>query len=416
MSNRQIQPVRNRDVQIIRQARPRSLWGQVWNVALQPNTFFLALPQAPSSSRQWFWVAVLILALNGFAAVRQDAVASGGGASVDPGFSQGSEFPSTDFSSGPGGGFSAQPGGLPGGLPPDFGAPTDGGSTGSGTDVSSTWVTALISATTILIGWFVLAVILCEVPLFNGVRPEYGQNLQIAIWTTVPLGIMAGLQVIYIAATGMVGASGVSGLLELWKGYNDLSPLVRSILLSLTSRLTIFWVWSLILIFIGARQALNGKVWSSLLVVVIWVLVVVMVPVVTGTIKAPELPVEALPEAIVLPENPFAPPTEDTGFSDGEFTPVPDDISGGVDGEQSLPTDEFSGDVDAFATLDPINQNPIFATPLPLPAGSGIITTAEGSDRSDQKDDMIGTTVEPTLESSEGNSNSRFATPTPENE
>ncbi|MCA0456007.1 MAG: YIP1 family protein [Chloroflexi bacterium] len=413
MSNRQIQPVRNRDVQIIRQARPRSLWGQVWNVALQPNTFFLALPQAPSSSRQWFWVAVLILALNGFAAVRQDAVASGGGATVDPGFSQGSEFPSSDFSSGPGG-FSAQPGGLPGGLPSDFGAPTDGGSTGSGADVSSTWVTALISATTILIGWFVLAVILCEVPLFNGVRPHYGQNLQIAIWTTVPLGVMAGLQVIYIAATGVVGASGVSGLLDIWKGYNDLSPLVRSILLSLTSRLTIFWVWSLVLIFIGARQALNGKVWSSLLVVVIWVLVVVMVPVVTGTIKAPELPVEGLPEPIVLPEDPFASPTEDTGLFEGEITPATDDVSGGVEGE-GLPTDEFSGDFNAFATDNAINQNPIFATPLPLTEESGVISTVESDDRSDEKDAITGATVEPTLESSEGNTTSRFATPTPAN-
>src|SRR6476469_11208201 len=100
MSNRQIQPVRNRDIQVIRQARPRGVLGQVWSVTLQPNNFVLALPQAPSSSRQWFWVAILILALNGFSAVRQEALASGaGGGDIAP-ITQNSPG---DFSSNPGG-------------------------------------------------------------------------------------------------------------------------------------------------------------------------------------------------------------------------------------------------------------------------------------------------------------------------
>lgn len=406
MSNRQIQPVRNRDVQIIRQARPRSLWGQVWNVALQPNTFFLALPQTPTHSRQWFWVAILILALNGFSAVRQESILSGAGSSADP-FSQSTDFSGGDFSSGGPGGGLTQPGGFPGGLPSDFGTPPDTGSPTSGSDVSSTWVTALISATTILIGWFVLALILCEVPLFNGVRPNYGQNLQIAIWTTVPLGVMAGLQVIYIAATGTVGASGVSGLLEVWKGYNDLSPLMRSIVLSLTSRLTIFWIWSLVLIFIGARQALNGKVWAVLLVVIIWVAVVVMVPVITGSIKAPEVPVEPLPDPIFLPEDPFASPTDDTGIFDGEPLEQPEDLSATLD---PFATSE-AGTADPFMTPDAVNENPIFATPLPLTDESENFPTAEGIERSDDKDTVA--TDEPSVDSTEASSQSRFATPTP---
>ncbi len=384
MSNRQIQPVRNRDVQIIRQARPRSLWGQVWNIALQPNTFFLALPQAPTNSRQWFWVAVLILALNGFSAVRQDAISSGGGGSSDPSISQG-----VDFSGGggvmiPGGSISAQPGGFPGGLPSDFGTPPDNGSSGYGSDVSSTWVTALISGTTSLLGWFVLALILCEVPLFNGVRPNYGQNLQIAIWTTVPIGIMAGLQVIYIAATGAVGEPGVSGLLPLWKGYNELSPLLRSILLSFTSRLTVFWIWSLILIFIGARQALNGKVWAVLLVVVIWVSVVVMVPVITGNIAAPEVAVEPLPEPIVLPDA---------------------DLSTSEGGQQEIPTDDLAGTDNVEATPEPDITNPIFATPVEPPA----IVTVESSDALAGQ----GSQIEPTVEPSTNHTKPELATPTP---
>lgn len=352
MTNRQIQPVRNRDIQIIRQARPRSVWGQVWNVTLQPTGFFLALPQAPSSSRQWFWVAILILALNGFSAVRQEAIRNGSGGSSDPAFAADSSF--SDPSSG---GFSAIPGGIsaqpsiPSGPPVDFGPPTDSGSESGGSDVSSSWVTALISASTILVGWFILAIILCEVPLFNGVRPTFGQNLQIAIWTTVPLGVMAGLQVIYIAAAGQVGAEGISGLLTLWKGYDDLSPFLRSVLLSLTSHLTVFWVWTLVLIYIGARQALNGKVWSSALVVVIWALVVIMVPVATGAISAPEAAVEPLPEPIVLPDS-------NAPLGEGEVTPL---------------ADEF----DVFPTIDPADMDATLGTPLALPAGSGVVTTVE---------------------------------------
>ncbi len=345
MTNRQIQPIRNRDIQIIRQARPRSLWGQVWTVALQPNGFFLALPQTPSSSRQWFWVAVLILALNGFSAVRQDALINGGDVSQTPSIPQSSPG---DFSGNPaGGGF---PTGPSGGSGFDLGTntPTDTGSTTS--DISSTWVTALISGTSILLGWFVLALILCEVPLFNGVRPSFGQNLQIAIWTTVPLGIMAGLQVIYFAAGGKVGAGGISGLLDYWKGYNDLSPILRSILLSLTSRLTVFWLWTLVLVYIGGRKALDGKVWAVGIVVVVWVLILVLVPVLTGAITAPTVASTELPQPISLPED------------------------GGV------PSDGTLSEGDAFPTPDPAtNDNSRFGTPLALPAGSGVIATAEAN-------------------------------------
>ncbi len=351
MSNRQIQPVRNRDIQIIRQARPRSIWGQVWNVALQPNNFFLALPQAPSSSRQWFWVAVLILALNGFSAVRQESLASGlgggGGDSISQSPGDFSSQPSGGFSSAPGGAIAIQPGGFPGGGGDLGSIPTD---TGTTSDISSTWVTALISATTILVGWFVLAVILCEVPLFNGVRPTFSQNLQIAIWTTVPLGVMAGLQVIYFAAGGKVGAGGISGLLDYWKTYNDLSPFIRSVLLSLTSRLTIFWVWTLVLIYIGGRNALNGKAWAVILVVVVWALILIFVPVITGAVTAPTIVNNDLPETITLPENngeisPEATLSESDLFStivpNGGLSPE----STPVAGFEALPTDENITDI-----------------------------------------------------------------------
>lgn len=322
MSNRQIQPVRSRDLQIIRQARPRSLWGQVWTLALQPNTFFEALPRA-NSARQWFWVAVLILALNGMSAVRQEALANGaaGGDVVVP--------PVTDFggdgSLSGGGGVVVSPAGGFGGpvspFPSDFGSDIPTTPTAS-TDVSSTWITALISGSHILLGWFVLALLLCEVPLFNGLRPSYGQNLQLAIWTSVPLGIMAGLQLIYLAAGGKPGATGLSGLLSQWEGYTALPIFVQSLILSLASRFTVFWVWTLVLVYIGARTALNGKHWAVALVVIAWALVLVVVPVVTGAVAAPAPPESALdesllPETFTLPEDSGLPldgiPTDESG-------------------------------------------------------------------------------------------------------
>jgi hypothetical protein len=300
-------------------------------------------------------VALLILALNGFSAVRQEALANGGGSGGEvapivqdnPGDFGGKPGA---FSISPGGGISAQPGGFPGGsgLDTGTGVPTDTG--GPPSDISSTWVTALISATTILVGWFVLAVILCEVPLFNGVRPSFSQNLQIAIWTTVPLGIMAGLQVIYLAAGGKVGAGGISGLLDYWKSYNDLSPILRSILLSLTSRLTVFWVWTLVLIYIGGRNALNGKAWAVSLVVVVWVLIVVLVPVFTGAVSAPVVVNNDLPVPITLP-------------SDNGIVP-----------EATL------SESDLFSTLVPgSGGNSDLITPQDLTAGSDIISTPEGN-------------------------------------
>jgi hypothetical protein len=356
MTNRQIQPVRGRDIQIIRQARPRSLWGQVWNVALQPNTFFLALPQAPSSSRQWFWVAVLILALNGFSAVRQADLASGGGGSTAaPIIQQPSDF---SGQGGLSGGGAIQPGGFPGASVPDLGAVPSTDSSGSTSDISSTWVTALISATTILVGWFILAVILCEVPLFNGVRPSFNTNLQIAIWTTVPLGIMAGIQVIYMAGGGRITADGISGLLAHWKGYDELSPFIRSVLLSLTSRLTIFWLWSLVLIYIGGRNALNGRVWAVALVVVIWVLILVFVPVLTGAIAAPSVANSEMPEPITLPS--------DSGIS-------PEATLSEADAFSTLLPSAGGGDIGADVTSEPNNDEV-----LPTLEGGGDVATLEG--------------------------------------
>ncbi len=365
MSDRQIQPVR-RDLQLIRQGRPRSLWSQVWTVALQPTAFFQALPQTPSSSRQWFWVAVLILVLTGFSAVRQEALRGGSDTTTDfssaplPGFSD-------PFS---GGGSSSDLSGLPGQFPGEGPTSPIVPDTSGSSDTASTWVTALISGSHIILGWAILSILLCEVSLFNGVSPNLGQNIQIAIWTTVPLGIMAGLQLVYYAAGGQPGTDGIAGLLPLWSGYDQQPQFVRSLLLSLASRTTLFWLWSLVLVYIAARIALQGKHWAIIPVVLAWVVILTVVPVLTGAIAAPEvapgqssdlppiiddLPPDVLPTQAVLPGEDFGTMPENP-----DFGPTPEGA------ELILPeaTPEAGG---SAATMPP--------TPEILKPGSAIIVT-----------------------------------------
>lgn len=371
MTDRQIQPVR-RDLQLIRQGRPRSLWSQVWTVALQPNAFFQALPQTQSSSRQWFWVALLILALTGFSAVRQEALR--GGSTTTPDFSA---PPVTDFGDPfSGGGSSSDLSGLPGPIPggDTGGLPTPSQPSGSG-DTASTWVTALISGSHIILGWAILSILLCEVSLFNGVRPNLGQNIQIAIWTTVPLGIMAGLQLVYYAAGGQPGTDGIAGLLPLWSGYDQQPQFLRSLLLSLTSRGTLFWLWSLMLIYIAARTALQGKHWAIIPVVLAWVVILSVVPVLTGAIAAPgaapsdtgdfppivdDLPPDGLPTQAVLPG-------EDLGLTpeSADFGPTPE--GGNILLPETPPEPGSDTSAEATSTMPP--------TPEILRPGSAIIVT-----------------------------------------
>jgi len=277
---------------------------------LQPAHFFHTLPLL-EHTRTWLWAAVLILALTGISAVRQDAILKGGNTST-PAIDFNNTPSGGDGSGGNGpiiskGGFSAAP--VSGG---GEAAPFDAGTTppiqpsDPPADISTTWTIALLAATVVVLGWFILTIILSEVSLFNGRAPSLGHNFQIAIWTSIPFALMAVLQLIYFAAGGKAGGAGVSGLLADWEGYKTLPVFWQSLMLSFTSRLTLFWLWSLILIYIAARNALRGKRWSSALVVVVWAILLIVVPVVTGAVKAPDVQSEmTLPELNTIPTPDF---------------------------------------------------------------------------------------------------------------
>jgi hypothetical protein len=294
MSQRDIQ--KQGETRLARSApnRPqRGLLGSISIVLLQPALFFRTLPPM-SATRQWLWVALLVLALVGFNAVRRESLSASpageapimapdmgggildprqGGAPMDPGM--GMEMP-------------------PAGVPQDVGA-------GGQMDTATRWTTALIAASGIALIWLGLTVLLSEVSLLNGSAPRLAHNFQISIWTSLPLGLLALLQLLYQAGGGVVGAPGLSGLVSELPFYADLPLFARSLLLSFASNLTLFWLWSLMLVYFGARFALHGRWWAALLVLVSWIIVLTLVPVLTGNIKAEDSTADIVMDGETMP-------------------------------------------------------------------------------------------------------------------
>jgi len=89
---------------------------------------------------------------------------------------------------------------------------------------------------------------------------------------------------VYFAAGGTGGAVGLSLLMEEWDGYADLSRGAQRLLEAFLSTVSLFWLWSLLLLYCGARYALNGRRWVAALVVLIWI---VAVPSVTALVSEP---------------------------------------------------------------------------------------------------------------------------------
>jgi hypothetical protein len=240
--------------------RPRSLWGQIGMVLFQPGAFFRTFP-APGQSRHWLWVAALVLALVGLGAVRYDACSTAEATSIpDPSFT---DSPAIDEF---------------GAFPPDGPMMSPESTATQTANISDTWTVALQASSGVIVEWFVLALLLCEVSLLRFKMPHLGRNLQIAIWTSVPLALMAGLQLVYYAAGGTVGEPGLSGLLDELSGFNELTETTQDLLRAFASRLTLFWLWSLVLIYTGARQALRGKQWAVVLMLAVWIAFLVVAP------------------------------------------------------------------------------------------------------------------------------------------
>ena len=261
--------------------RPRGLVSQVTMVLVRPGEFFDSLA-IMRGSRQWVWIAAVVLVVVGLSAVRYQ--------SASKQVADGDQVLGGDLSGVPvdpfGGGGVVVESGLDTGFP-DAGVPS-GGAASSGEDVTGNWTTALIASSNVLVAWGILAVLFGVVSLMNGRAPRFGHNVQVAVWASVPLGLMAGLQMIYFLMGGSAGASGLSGLLAEWSGYSSLSEPAQRMAVSAAERLTLFSLWALALAYIGGRHALRGRWWVVLPVVVAWAAIIVVLPVLAGTVDLPQ--------------------------------------------------------------------------------------------------------------------------------
>jgi hypothetical protein len=239
-------PTSQRDVFAESDSPSRGFLGLLSLVLFQPRQFFKQL----SFARHGLTVALLILALIAYSAVQQASPPSttpidSGGMPPTEG-----EFPPMDG----------------GGVPLDTGV-----STSPVADPTEAWMTGLTAAGAQAIYWGVLAIVLSEVSLFNGQSPVFGRNLQIAVWASVPLALMAGVQILFIMGGGTIGEGGFAGFLDEWEAFSTMNIYVQSALYALAMQLNLFWLWSLVLVYIGAREALKGKRFAVLLVLVMWI-------------------------------------------------------------------------------------------------------------------------------------------------
>ncbi len=251
---------------------------------LQPVVFFRSLP----ASRHWLWIGLLMLVITGFSAVHQPALPE----AIPPGDAPAIALPPD---AGVPGGASGIEGGF---VAPN--SPGMGQSAAPAPDVSKTVMTALLAATGVLVAWFIQALVLSEVSLINGSRPSLGLNLQIAIWASVPLALMLVIQQLYFAAGGTPGMMGISLVLERWAAFQTLPAFSQAVITTLASNFTLFWLWSLGLLYVGGRIALGGKRTAVTLVVVVWVIIGALGPALSSIGKP--APVVENPEAITMPD------------------------------------------------------------------------------------------------------------------
>lgn len=289
----------------LRRPRPQTvlrwtLFQQIWRAVFEPVAFFRYL--AGAQDRAWLAVMVLLLAIAGVNAVRQSTLMSNTGMeSLDPltgapmtsappplAISGGSaSAPITIISGGGGGGDVVPPPSvdLGEGLveDPNLGAPTNPA------DVGSTWVLGLRAGANLVLEWFILTLILSLVPMLSGRAPNTALAWRVAIWASLPLGLMSLLQWVYWGAGGSTGQAGISGLLEVWQGYMELPFISRQIVFILASKLTLFWLWSLWLVKVGARQSLKGGRLSTYLALSLWLIVQVGLALLPSLLNPPAM-------------------------------------------------------------------------------------------------------------------------------
>lgn len=269
-----------------RPALSRSLWGNLWAVLFRPGQFFDSFPHNSRGITQTAILALALLALSVWVALNPLS-----GSSSEP------ATPGMDMPIAPGDGLSVDPlGGAPmdgvirrdvpslAGETPDLsiGGPPLGGEQVvaglSSDEVTAKWLKGLRALFGLALAWFLQALFLCEVPLLRGRRPDLSLNMRLAVWANLPLALLIGLQSLFVASGGQIGPPGLSGLVSDIPSYLDWPLLAREALMAFASQLTVFWLWSMALLYQSARRSLKGTRWMALLVVVLWMVSSTLLP------------------------------------------------------------------------------------------------------------------------------------------
>ncbi|MCA0458301.1 MAG: YIP1 family protein [Chloroflexi bacterium] len=241
---------------------------QFGKLFLQPAAFFKHMP----SGRQWLVAAILVMVIAGFTATTQTQSAASSTAntgSTNAVASTGSTTSSFDLSM------------LDATATTTTESTTAAATTtssSSSTDSDTTLMNALIAATGVLVMWGGQTVFLSLVSMFKGYTPQIGRSFQIAVWASLPLALMLGLRYAHYANGGSGGSLGLSMLLDNWSGYDTLPDLAQRILAVFTSNLTLFWLWNLALLYLGARYALKGRFVAVALVMALWITAATVIP------------------------------------------------------------------------------------------------------------------------------------------
>lgn len=222
----------------------RGIHSDLIAVILRPTSFFKTLRRRPNSHT--FLVAVLILismvifSLQANLTTTDTTTASGFDAPID-------SFPIDPI-------------------------PSDPNSSATNDDSIVMWMTALTTISLQVMSWSVLTLWLALVTMYNSHKPRLGKNLEIIIWASVPIALMAILQTVFIFAGGTINSAGFSGFLDDWARFAEFNIVLQSWLFAIASQITLFWLWHLGLLYIGTRYVLGGKRSVVLFTIISWII------------------------------------------------------------------------------------------------------------------------------------------------
>ncbi|MCA9891994.1 MAG: hypothetical protein KC615_03375 [Anaerolineae bacterium] len=196
---------------------------------------------------------------------------------------------------------------------------------------------ALLAASGILVIWIGQTVLLSLVSMFRGQSPQIAKSFQIAVWASLPLALMLILRYVHFATGGSGGELGLSLLLNNWAGFSELPEFIQRITAVFFSNLTLFWLWNILLLYLGARYALGGRRFIAVPLVALWIIGSTLIPAIVT-----EPTNEIAPREIVSTSVSTSDDSSSTTSSTTTTTQSQQLFSGGSSSSSGFPSGNFS--------------------------------------------------------------------------